>query len=508
MDKSIDIKEQIREIIDKSSLFNSLDFSNKNKISHQEVVGVLKSMEMSETVILTRADMSLIELTDDGKEILKNGSPNIRLLTILSKSSTPLPKSQLETELSKELYDRAFSSAMKLKQITFDKTKLEISMKAGTKFDVDEAQTDLALFESNPNPSKHDAKKITLYKKDKSITVVNIVHWIANKGPNYDMTTKFETDLTANLLTDDNWKNFKFKPYNFKAKGKEQTGGALHPLLKVRTQYREMLLELGFQEMPTNCFVESSFWNFDSLFQPQQHPARDSHDTFFLINPKYSKLDEKYSEYFKRVKEIHEIGGHGSIGWNYNWSAEEANKNLLRTHTTAVSAKMLYKLAEDYKKSGVFKPTKLFSIDRVFRNETLDKTHLAEFHQIEGVLADRNIGLGHLIGTIEDFFHRMGIKNLRFKPTFNPYTEPSMELYAYHDKLKKWVEIGNSGIFRPEMLLPMGLPSGVQVIAWGLSLERPTMIHYGIDNIRDLFGHEVKISDTRKSSVYCLLNKA
>ena len=119
-----------------------------------------------------------------------------------------------------------------------------------------------------------------------------------------------------------------------------------------------------------------------------------------------------------------------------------------------------------------FTPVKYFSIDRVFRNETLDATHLAEFHQVEGVVADRGLTLGHLIGVLHEFFGRLGMTRLRFKPAYNPYTEPSMEIFAYHDQLGKWVEIGNSGVFRPEMLQPMGLPEDVNVIAWGLSLER------------------------------------
>lgn len=114
----------------------------------------------------------------------------------------------------------------------------------------------------------------------------------------------------------------------------------------------------------------------------------------------------------------------------------------------------------------------MFSIDRVFRNETLDATHLAEFHQVEGVVAERNLSLGHVIGLFTEFFKKCGIENLKFKPTYNPYTEPSMEIFAYHEGLKKWVEIGNSGLFRPEMLLPMGLPPDVNVAGFGLSLER------------------------------------
>ncbi|KAJ1524701.1 hypothetical protein HK096_000879, partial [Nowakowskiella sp. JEL0078] len=239
--------------------------------------------------------------------------------------------------------------------------------------------------------------------------------------------------------------------------------------------------------MPTNQFVESSFWNFDALFQPQQHPARDMHDTFFLKDP--STDDNLPKDYVERVKEVHSHGGYGSIGYGYDWKIEEAEKLLLRTHTTAVSSYMLYKLAQQ----EVFKPAKYFSIDRVFRNETVDATHLAEFHQIEGLIADRNITLGDLIGTLYNFFNKLGIERLEFKPAYNPYTEPSLEIFSWHDGLNKWVEIGNSGMFRPEMLRPLGLPEDVKVIAWGLSLERPTMIKYSIDNIRELLGHKVDL---------------
>lgn len=270
----------------------------------------------------------------------------------------------------------------------------------------------------------------------------------------------------------------------------------MHALMRVRTEFRQILLEMGFSEMPTNRWVESSFWNFDALFQPQSHPARDAHDTFFLTAPATTaRIPE---DFLGRVQAMHERGGGGSLGYRYAWKREEAEKNLLRTHTTAVSARMLHALATQ---PGGFKPTKLFSIDRVFRNEALDATHLAEFHQVEGVVADRGLSLGDLVGVITEFFKRIGITELRFKPAYNPYTEPSMEVFGYHPDLKKWTEIGNSGIFRPEMLLPMGLPPDVRVIAWGLSLERPTMIKYRCKNIRELFGHKSKLEMSRNAPI-------
>lgn len=321
------------------------------------------------------------------------------------------------------------------------------------------------------------------------------------KGPKYSTELiKEETDLTADMLATGSWKNLKFKPYNFSARGAATNSGALHPLNKVRHEFRQIFFEMGFEEMPTNRFVETGFWNFDALFVPQQHPARDLQDTFYISDPPSAdkpradpspdktadKLD--YEKYWKDVQAVHQDGKYGSIGYRYPWSEKESLRLVLRTHTTAVSTYMLHKLAANPR------PARYFSIDRVFRNESVDATHLAEFHQVEGVIADFNLALGGLIGFMETFFAKMGVHNLRFKPAYNPYTEPSLEIFGYHEGLGKWVEIGNSGMFRPEMLEPMGLPKGMRVYGWGLSLERPTMIKYKVKNIRELLGHKVDLN--------------
>ena len=241
--------------------------------------------------------------------------------------------------------------------------------------------------------------------------------------------------------------------------------------------------------------METGFWNFDALFVPQQHPARDLQDTFYISDPpsadkprgdpqeteaipngsksgsdQPSTTGLDYGQYWNNVKEVHENGKYGSIGYRYPFKDKESLRLVLRTHTTAVSTYMLHKLAANPR------PARYFSIDRVFRNESVDATHLAEFHQVEGVIADFGLTLGGLIGFMEVFFAKMGIHKLRFKPAYNPYTEPSMEIFGFHEGLDKWVEIGNSGMFRPEMLEPMGLPKEMRVYGWGLSLERPTMI--------------------------------
>ena len=340
-------------------------------------------------------------------------------------------------------------------------------------------------------------------RKRKLLKTQKVISFRIHKGPKFALEiTKEETDLTAEMLASGAWKTATFKPYNFKALGADQHAGALHPLNKVRHEFRQIFFEMGFEEMPTDKFVESGFWNFDALFVPQQHPARDLQDTFYISDPKQAKRpgpvgpDDKkdYEAYWKNVREVHETGKYGSIGYRYPWSEEESLRLVLRTHTTAISTAMLHKLAYQKGPDGRPPPARYFSIDRVFRNESVDATHLAEFHQVEGVIADYGLTLGGLMEFMEIFFGKMGIHDLKFKPAYNPYTEPSMEIFSYHKGLNKLVEIGNSGMFRPEMLESMGLPKDLRVYGWGLSLERPTMIKYGISNIRELLGHKVDLN--------------
>ncbi|KAJ2759425.1 Phenylalanyl-tRNA synthetase, beta subunit, cytoplasmic, partial [Coemansia nantahalensis] len=344
-----------------------------------------------------------------------------------------------------------------------------------------------------------DASVIKALRGRKLIASKKLLSYAVRKGARFSTELKKQvTDLTTEMLQSGAWKEAEFKKFNFDSLGVSPGSGHLHPLMKVREEFRQVFFETGFEEMPTNSFVETAFWNFDALFVPQQHTARELQDTFFLKDPvAASSLPAIWPD----VKRVHESGGYGSIGHRCPWAEDEAKKMVLRTHTTAVSSQMLHKLAQE-----PYRAAKYFSIDRVYRNETVDATHLAEFHQIEGVIADKNMSLGSLIDFLGVFFEKMGISNLRFKPTYNPYTEPSMEIFSWHDGLKKWVEIGNSGMFRPEMLRPLGLEDGVQVAGFGLSLERPTMIKYGIDNIRDLVGHKVDLGMV-ESNPACRLDK-
>ncbi|ETV97996.1 phenylalanine-tRNA ligase, alpha subunit [Aphanomyces invadans] len=470
--------------------------SNQN-LDHELVVGVVKSLLVDAFVTASDLSTSFWVLSDEAESFLAHGSPEVQLFHAIP-ASEGADKVTLEGVLGAAHFKVAQGACMKNKWIRMDKATGLIFRNVETVKDTATEQLKLvASAHGSVDQVPDDVSKDL--KRRKLISLQVRKSYRVGKGPNFALQRKRQAaGLNKDLLDSEEWKTEKFKPYNFNTMGLAVGGGHLHPLMKVRAEFRRVLMDMGFDEMPTNRWVESSFWNFDALFQPQSHPARDAHDTFFLTTP--AKAVSVPEDYFERVRDMHEHGGHGSIGHGRGaFTRDESFKNLLRTHTTAVSARMLYKLANQ---PGGFTPQKYFSIDRVFRNESMDATHLAEFHQVEGVIADYDLSLGDLIGVISGFFKKIGITQMRFKPAYNPYTEPSMEVFAYHPDLKKWTEIGNSGVFRPEMLRPMGLPENVRVIAWGLSLERPTMIKYRLSNIRDLFGHKVDLEQTKSAKLY------
>jgi len=494
----MDLPEKILEHLASANTVSSSELAQKYGCDAQKIVGAVKSLEALGGYIETEVvAVKKWVLTKEGEEVKEKGSHEGAVFNNVPEGG--INQKDLMVKCG-SLGKVGFSKAMSNGWIMIDKSGGGLVKRKVDKIE-DLVQKNLGLIQLGKGDII-DEKLKSDYKKRKLVEDVTEKIYNIKKGESFSTTIhKIPTEITPEMIQTGSWKQTTFKPYNLDALGVEPSAGHLHPLLKVRAEYRQIFLEMGFTEMPTNNYLESSFWNFDALFQPQQHPARDAHDTFFISDPATTKhFPQKYLE---KVKQIHSSGGFGSQGYGYDWKIEEASKNLLRTHTTAVSARMLYKLANQ---EGGFTPQKYFSIDRVFRNETLDATHLAEFHQIEGVIADRGLTLGDLIGVLYQFFKKLGIEKLRFKPAYNPYTEPSMEIFSYHEGLAKWVEIGNSGIFRPEMLLPMGLPEDVNVIAWGLSLERPTMIKYGVDNIRDLVGHKVNLGMVQTNPL-CRLDK-
>lgn len=264
------------------------------------------------------------------------------------------------------------------------------------------------------------------------------------------------------------------RPYDVSLPADRIFPGKRHPYQRLIDNMREIMLEMGFVEIK-GPIVQTSFWNFDALFQPQDHPAREMQDTFYLESqgdiPDYS-----------RIKQMHECGGGiGSTGWGGCWSPEVARQEVLRTHTTGVTIKYL---AEHPRP-----PVKAFGIDRVYRREAIDSTHTPEFEQLEGIVMDEDVSFSHLLGILKEFYEKMGFPEVRFRPGYFPYTEPSVEPEVYIEGLG-WVELGGAGVFRKEVTSPFGIDH--PVLAWGLGVSRVAMLRLGLKDLRLLYQSDIE----------------
>jgi phenylalanyl-tRNA synthetase alpha chain len=301
--------------------------------------------------------------------------------------------------------------------------------------------------------------------------------WSLTKaGAATDATTLEEVtqigQLTPELLQGDSWRDAEFKPFDVNAPAPIPAGGRPHPMQALIERIRSVFLEMGFSEIEGD-YVQSAGWNMDALFIPQSHPARTMQDTFYLSEPASVEVAPEMLDLWARVHEH----GHdtGSKGWGGSFDKTEAQKGLLRTHTTVNTIRHIAENPNE--------PCRVFGIGRVFRQETLDRTHLPEFHQIEGIIHEPDANLPMLISTLKTFYTKMGYPDVRVRPAYFPYTEPSVEVEVYWRG--EWLELGGSGIFRPEVTEPLG--TEWPVCAWGMGLERLAMLVLGLDDIRELY---------------------
>ncbi|NOZ60021.1 MAG: phenylalanine--tRNA ligase subunit alpha [Euryarchaeota archaeon] len=286
------------------------------------------------------------------------------------------------------------------------------------------------------------------------------------------------SQLTHRVLREGSWRGKKLRGYDVTLPAPEVLPAKLHPLRIIMDEIRSIFLQMGFREI-SGPLVESSFWNFDALFVPQDHPAREMQDTFYLEEPARAELPDR--ETVEAVRRAHECGGDtGSTGWRYSWSEEVARTALLRTHTTATTIRYLARRQKP--------PIKVFCVDRVFRKERITFKHLPEFHQVEGIVVG-DVSFADLLGLLREFYSKMGFERVRFRPGYFPYTEPSLEIEVFFQDRGKWLELGGAGIFRPEVTEPLGIRH--PVLAWGLGIERLAMLRLGLEDIRRLYMSDI-----------------
>jgi phenylalanyl-tRNA synthetase alpha chain len=392
-------------------------------------------------------------LTDKGLEVKEKGSPEYRLVQKASDGSVEI------SELDDIPKDIAIGKAREQGWIEIKKGEVHLTSKG------DEIEKDLVkqrLNEQDFTESDEDRGLIeveTSTKRRLSPT---------EKGEGLDLE---DVELD----------------FNVEARTSTPRTGKKHYYKNILQYARQTWMEMGFEEMEGD-YVVPSFLNFDALYTPQDHPARELHDTFFVENPETADLSE-YGDKVEHVKETHEDGWEtGSRGYGGNWSKDESEKNVLRTHTTAISARTLHEI--DINEEEL--PKRFFIVGRNFRNETVDRTHLAEFFQTDGIVVGKDLNFANLKGYISKFFEKMGYDKFRLIPSYYPYTEMSVEVQVWDEEEEEWLGMGGAGMFRPEVVKPM-LGFEARVLAWGLGIPRIAFMAAGLSDIRELYRNDIEI---------------
>ncbi len=463
-----------------------------SETSLDEIV-VMRSLQWlsnKELVSLTKDESVVISLGRNGKTYLKSGLPEHLFLKELIKQDE-ISLSDLTKTISREEINACVGILKKTGMITINKkdelffsiTSLgKDKLKKG--FAEENILKKLPLLESEL--SGDEAKLVDdLFKRKDIIVKDKKSNWSASITKLGELVTKsdrlnivYEEKVTSKLIKQN--KDVIFKKYDVSSSVPSISVGRKHFVNEAKKYIKSIWLELGFEEMDGNQ-IQSAFWNLDALFVPQDHPAREMQDTFYVEGK--AVLDNKL---FEKVKDAHIKGGDtGSVGWGGSFSRDISEELMLRTHTTVLSAIKFSELKrEDL-------PKKYFVVGKTFRNEALDWKHLFEFHQVEGIVIDEEGNMPKLKGYLKQFFSKMGFSDVRIRPAHFPYTEPSAEVEAFNPIKKEWVEMGGAGIIRPEVsktLLGFECP----ILAWGLGMERIISKYYEIVDIREIYKNDIE----------------
>ncbi|MBQ6511903.1 phenylalanine--tRNA ligase subunit alpha [Methanobrevibacter sp.] len=458
----------------------------------KSVMSAAGSLASKDIIEVEKEVQKTYSLTEDGLEYAEKGLPERRILDVLAdKKQIQMKDLADETGVDKKETNIAIGWLRRKNWAEIDKGMVNI-----TEFGKDFV-SQLDVDEKTLNYLKTNADGVKLFTDDlmngvkKLASRKNILNIKKETSHSFKILPKGEailkegftiqeqaTQLTHQQLKDGEWKSLEYRPYDINAEAPIAFAGKKHPLRVIIDEIRDIFLDMGFVE-DKGEYVESAFWNFDSLFQPQDHAAREMQDTFYLKNPLTCDLPD--DDLVKLTAETHETGADtGSIGWKYDWSEDIARQSVLRTHTTGISTKHLFEHEP---------PIKMFSVGRVFRRETFDYKHLPEFHQVEGLVCGEGISYQNLLGVLKEFYKKLGFE-VRFRPAYFPYTYLSTETEIYLEEKESWIELGGAGMFRPEVLKPLGINQ--PALAFGLGIERLAMIRYDVEDIRMLYKSDIK----------------
>lgn len=485
LDKTISIPPdaiKIYKLISKNKKITIVELEKQTKLDRGKLEYFLSYLDKENLIDRNTVINQVLVLTKEGKEAVQRQLIERRIIsTLKEKQSIPLANLPDILRCDKRELNAGLGILRKSNLVKIEKGQVSL-----TDDDTDinsELQMILEEISSGKTENVEEYRELLLERNLASLEEVK--ETIFDLLVPYDevkdkiVETTEVSRITPEMIRNGSWDKIGLRAYNLEVAPPSFYSGRKQPYAKFLDEVKEKLIGLGFREM-RGPPVELEFWNFDALFQAQDHSAREWSDVYQVSYPKHGDLPKE--DYVENVKKAHENGYNtGSKGWRYEWDPLKSARLVMRAHGTSVSARTLVDLEV---------PSKYFSISRCYRPDAVDATHLAEFTQVEGIVVDPSITFRDLLGILKAFAVDIAQNNnFKFKPDYYPFTEPSVELNVKDPNLG-WIEFGGAGIFRPEVTKPFGIDE--PVIAWGLGIERLFMVKYGVTDMRELYSSKLE----------------
>jgi phenylalanyl-tRNA synthetase alpha chain len=411
---------------------------------------------------------SRIAPSERGRRVLEEGAPEERLVRLLAEAGGELPVRDAAARLGGEAR-AALGEAKRLGLVEVSGGRVRLTAQPGEALErASRARRALERIARGEHVDRETLEWLRRRRLVEEERRKRIIVELADEPEALLSRVRLEVGrLTSEMLREGRWRRIALRPYNVEAEPPRVLPARLHFFDEFIEELRDIMREMGFREV-RGPLVELELYNFDMLFQAQDHPAREVHDSLWIREPSHAS-GEGLEGLLERVGEVH------GRGWGYKWNPDTALRLILRSQTTSVSARVLASRPPE--------PVRYFTIGRVFRSDVVDATHLPQFHQLDGIEGWSGYTFRDLLGTLQEIAARLGLE-VRFKPAYFPFTEPSVEGYA---RLPGggWVELFGAGLFRPEVLEMAGV--NYEVGAWGLGVERLAAAYYGVRDIRLLY---------------------
>ncbi|MGC8566976.1 MAG: phenylalanine--tRNA ligase subunit alpha [Caldisphaera sp.] len=441
--------------------FSLNNVENVLHIDKSKLASLIKLLESKSLVKTYENKITKYILTDKGKENLEKGLPEEKLITLLSNNKN-LNVSDIKNLLKDA--DIALGQARKKGLISINNNIVELKVPLEeAKRTIEETKKSLMYLKFDENLKKELISRGLIKEVIEKEVIVKVDKNSINK------VEILVSRLNHEILSKGLYKEIKLREYDITADPPKIYPAKKHYFSEFIEELKDIMKELGFKETE-GPIIEMELFNFDLLFQPQDHPAREIHDTLWIKEPQKGNIDE-LMDLVKKVSYVHEKG------WKYKFNPEISARLILRSQTTSVSIRTLLTNPQP--------PIRYFTIGKVYRSDVVDSSHLPEFYQLDGIMGDSNYTFKDLLGFLKEFASRLGL-DIKFKPGYFPFTEPSVEGYA--NISGKWIELFGAGLFRPEVLSMVGVDYPVG--AWGMGVERLAMARLNISDIRLLYSQD------------------